>query len=226
MYPTRFLPIIMSVAMAVFAGASISSAFAGENLIKNPGFESGTDSWGLFVPDAEKTKGCRLSIETVGAHSGSSFADLSSDQFARFALSSNSGIKVAPGERYRVSLWIGADVSAKAKDKTPGVVLRFILRKGDADAADSPAVFVGLNNSVSLALLKKPFDLGKLAAPLPTQWTKVEAVFEIPAVEGGVDNMGLGIFWQETSGKIYVDDVVLEKVDPTTPLSPVVPSTL
>lgn len=223
MNPTRFLPIVMSVALAIFAGAGIQSAAAGENLIKNPSFESGNEAWSLFVPEAEKTKGCSFSVESTGAHSGMFCAVMNSDDFARYSLTSNGAIKIVPGERYRITAWIGADVAAKAADKTPGVVIRFILRKGNVDATDSPAVFVGLNSKVALAYLKKPYDLGNLAAPLPNQWTKVEAVFEIPTVEGGLDTMGLGIFGQNTSGKIYVDDVVLEKVDASTPLAPVVP---
>ncbi len=217
----KYLSHSLGLALAWFA-AAVQPAVAGSNLIQNPGFESGNTGWGLFVPAESKEKGCRFSVANAGAHSGQACAEMSSEQFARFALSPNGVIQIQPGERYRLVAWVKGEAGAQADGKTPGVVLRLILRKGNTDAAGNPAIYVGLNSKVAVVWLPQAPDLRKISTSIPSEWTKVEAVFEVPKIESGIDNMGLGVFGLETKGKVYLDDVELEKVDAQTPLSPVV----
>ena len=55
--------------------------------------------------------------------------------------------------------------------------------------------------------------------PLPADWTHLEAVIEIPQ---GIDSMGPVLYIWKAKGALYVDDFTFEKVDSSTPLTPVV----
>ena len=227
MSPQNFFPVphcagALALALTVFASVCAGTASA-QNLLSNPGFEADKAKWGLFVPGESQAQNCRFAISPKDAHSGAACAEVSSDQFARFSLTSNSPIAIKSGERYRVVAWVKAGPGAEVNEGTSGVVLRLMLRNGNSDAAGSAAIFVGLNGKVTV---KPREDMKAIGAAIPKEWTKTEAVFEIPAIKEGVDSMGLGVFGWATKGTFFVDDVSVEKVSETTALSPVVSSNM
>lgn len=191
------------------------------NEILNPGFESGKVDWYLFVPSESQDKACQYNLSSRESHSGKTCAEISSDDFARFGLSYKRRLFVNSGERYRVIAWVKADSSASVKNSTQGFLIRFVLTQGKADAPKSPAIFIGLNGNITIESLIEGTKLRGLAAPLPTEWTKVEAVVEIPVVKEGIDGMQMSLCGQNTRGTIWIDDVSIEKVSENTPLSPV-----
>ncbi len=183
---------------------------AADSLISNGGFEDGTTGWGLFVPDEAKDKNCRFDVVTDAPHSGVNCVRLQSDDFARFSIGTTF-IPVQPGEHYHVSVWVRADPAAHVLLKTPGFAIRLFLRQGNADA-DGGHLFIGPGNRVARNTPADP-----ASKSLPTTWTQIEAVVEIPP---GVDAIGPGLFCWRTKGAIYADDFSIEKVDASTPITP------
>jgi len=228
MHHSNILHKAAAVAFSVFLSAGFGiAAPSAENLIQNPDFESGTDGWIMFVPQSARESGCKFEIGRTGAHSGESYAALSSEDFARFALGAKKTISVTPKERYRFTMWVRAESGAEVKIRTQGVIIRFVLRHGKTDIPGVPAIFVGLNGNVAYQLMARGGSLaGVSTAALPSEWKKVEAVFDIPEINGDVDTMDFGIFGQDTKGLFCLDSMTLEKVDPSVPLSPVVFSSL
>ena len=207
----------MALTLTVFTCVSFNVARA-QNIIQNPGFELDKTGWGLFVPEESQPKNCQFVLSSKNAHSGSNGAEISSDDFARYSLTVNAPIPIKSGERYRVSLWVKAGPGAEVKEGTPGCVLRLVLRNGNSDTTGGGAIFIGMNGKVTV---RPNENLSPLSTPVPKDWTKVEAVVEIPVFTDGVDNMVMGLFGWYTKGTIYVDDVSVEKVSETTPVSPV-----
>lgn len=183
---------------------------AADSLIANSGFEEGILSWGIFIPDESKTQNCRFDVVSDSPHSGVNCARLQSDDFARFSVGT-ALIPVQAGEHYHVSVWVKADAAAQVLPKTPGIVIRLYLRQGTGDA-DGGHLFIALGNQVTR---NTPVD--PAAVTLPTTWTQIEAVVEVPP---GVDAMGPSLFSWRCKGIIYVDDFTLEKVDATTAVTP------
>lgn len=175
----------------------------GEDLVTNGDFENGTGGWTLFVPDESKDKNCLFDIVSTSPHSGTSCAHFKSDDYARFGISPATGIPVAAGEHYRVTAWVRADPAALVRAKSPGFVIRLNLREGGADATGGP-FYIEPGNVVSR---DKPTDS---FTALPKEWTKVEAVIEIP---NGVDTVFPALFSWWVAGSIFVDDFSFEKVD-------------
>jgi len=207
----------MALTLTVFTCVSFNAARA-QNIIQNPGFELDKTGWGIFVPEESQAKNCQFVLSSKNTHSGSNGAEISSDDFARYSLTANTSIPVKSGERYRVTAWVKAGPGAEVKEGTPGCVLRLVLRNGNSDTPGGGAIFIGLNGKVTV---RPNENMDPLNTPVPKDWTKVEAVVEIPVITGGVDNMGLGVFGWYTKGTIYVDDVSVEKVSEATFLSPV-----
>ncbi|PAW80110.1 MAG: hypothetical protein B9S32_01900 [Verrucomicrobia bacterium Tous-C9LFEB] len=212
------LRITLVVSMAALI--TLANGYA-TNEVLNPGFESGKVEWYLFVPPESQEKSCQYNLSNRESHSGKTCAEISSEDFARFGLSYKRRLFVNSGERYRIIAWIKADSGAAVKNSTQGFLIRFVLTQGKADAPKSPAIFIGLNGNVTIESLIDGTKLRGLAAPLPTEWTKVEAVVEIPVVKEGVDGMQMSLCGQNTRGTLWIDDVSIEKVSESTPLSPV-----
>jgi hypothetical protein len=198
----------------LLAVASLLILFCGnsraENAIPNGGFELGTAGWSAFVPDESKAKNCRFDVVHDNPHGGASCAVLASDDFARHAV----GVKpipVQPGEHYRVSAWVRADSKAVVKPGGAGFVLRLTLH--GSDSASSTNLNLVLGNRINLSHTPPPSD------PLPSVWTKTEAIIAVPAA---ISSIGVDLFVHYAKGAIYVDDVSFEKVDSSvaaTPLS-------
>ncbi len=51
---------------------------------------------------------------------------------------------------------------------------------------------------------------------IPREWTKIEGVFDMSADAASIN---VCLFMWNATGSVYVDDVVLEEVDASTPLS-------
>ena len=130
----------------------------------------------------------------------------------RFGVGAGLPIRVQAGEHYRVEAWVRADAAAELHAKAPGFVIRLNLRQGDADAAGEH-LYIELGNVVSRD------TPAESKAQLPKEWTKVEAVVEIPA---GVDElMSLRSSRErEWKGTLFVDDFSVEKVETSTPATP------
>ena len=190
----------------------------GPNLIRNPGFEDPTDapaSFSLFIPSDSQKDNCRYTISTDTFHSGKQAALMQADDFTRFSLGPNGTYPVVAGDTYRLGVWLKAGGDFQMESGSPGVVIRVNQTTG---TPPKPAgfTFIYLNNTISQA---GPPDYSPLpvSATLPTEWTHIEVIVKVPA---GVDRMVPGLFLWKAKGSLYVDDFTLQKVDPTTPLSP------
>jgi hypothetical protein len=184
-----------------------------EALVSNGGFENGAAGWGMWAPDESSDKGCRFDVVGDSPHSGAKCARLQSDDFARFCIGA-AMFPVHPGEHYSVSVWVRADPAAQVRKDSAGFAagfaVRLFLRQGNGDA-EGGHLFIGLGNRVARGT---PPDPG---SKLPMKWTQISAVVEIPS---GVDSMGPGLFSWWTKGAIFADDFSIEKVDASTPATP------
>ena len=191
-------------------GCPAIHAAAPDSVLSNGGFENGIAGWGIWVPDESKASNCRFDVVGDNPHSGVNCARLQSDDYGRFSVGCPT-IPVQPGERYHVSVWVRADPAALVREKTPGFVIRLYLGQGNSDAAGGH-LFIGPGNRVSRNIPADP-----VAETLPTTWTRIDAVVEIPA---GVDMMGPGLFSWWTRGTLFADDFSIEKVDASTAVTP------
>ncbi len=191
--------------MALFPFAA--SGEEPKSLVENGGFEQGSTGWSLFVPAESKEKNCRFSISSDAPHSGGHCMKMEADNYARFAVGLGN-FSAQPGERYRVSAWVRGN--AESQPGTAGFVIRLTLRKDGKDAQGGH-LFIGMDGRVTRN------EAPESAPAFPAQWTKVEAVVEIP---GGVDAFGPGLFFWSAKGSVYLDDIAVVKVDAATPLTP------
>ena len=209
-FPRFYRPLThLFAAASLLAGGFFGHVAAADSLASNGGFEEDAQGWKVFVPEESKEKNCRFDVVSEKPHSGANCARFQSDDFARFSIGSGL-IPVQAGERYRVTVWLRSDPSAEVRPKDPGFVVRLNLRQGSSDA-EGGYLFIGPGNKVTRSTPPDP------ELPLPTTWTKIEAVVEIPA---GVDAMGPGLFSWWAKGALYADDLSIEKVDSSTPATP------
>ncbi len=205
----QVLAVLLSLLLG-YIGIQMGSA---QELVGNGGFETGITGWSLFVPDESKGKNCRFDVVSDAPHSGTNCVRLQSDDFARFGIGTT-GFPVQPGDHYHISAWIRADAAAQVRPKAPGFIIRLNLRQGTGEAAGGH-LFIGPGNVVSR---ENPADS---SAGLPKDWTLVEAVVEIPP---GVDSVLPSIFSWWVNGTLFVDDFSIQKVDPSTPVTPLAPN--
>jgi hypothetical protein len=216
--PVKCLPLLIALVLAGLAfratadapPAPAAPAPAAASLITNGGFEDGIVGWGTYVPDESKLANCHFDVGSDSPHSGANCARLQTDDYGRFSVG-GALIPVQPGDHYHVSVWIRADSAAQVRAKAPGFVIRLHLSQGGADAAGGH-LFIAPGNRVTRDAPADP-----VSDSLPTTWTQIEAVVEIPQ---GVDSMGPGIFTWWTKGIVYADDFSIEKVDASTPATP------
>ena len=213
-YPLGWYPPVIILALLA-VGTFAAPARAAGPLVSNGGFEEGTTGWGIFVPEESQDKACGFDVVSVMPHSGAKSGRLHSDDYARFSIGT-AAIPVHPGERYRVTAWVRPDPAAHVRKGAPGFAIRLNLRAGNADAMGAH-LFIGLGNRVSLG--EAPAGS---TAPLPKDWTKVEAIVEIPA---GVDAILPSLFAWWVKGFIFVDDLSVEKVDASTTVTPLAQNT-
>jgi Carbohydrate binding domain len=218
----HFSPVKCLLLLAAMAGACLTiPSFAADpstppapppaaSLISNGGFEDGITGWGTYVPDESKAANCRFDVSTDAPHSGANCARFQTDDFGRFSIGS-AMIPVQPGEHYHVSVWIKAGSLAEVRPKAQGFVIRLHLSQSGVEAAGGH-LYIAPGNRVTRDAPADP-----VSDSLPTTWTQIEAVIEIPQ---GVDSMGPGIFSWWTKGTVYADDFSVEKVDASTPVTP------
>jgi len=94
-------------------------------------------------------------------------------------------------------------------------VLRLDPASGFPPTPAASLIFINLDGTVATGVFP-PMDM----KPLPTDWTHLEAVIEVPQ---GMDSMGATLFVWKAKGSLYVDDFTFEKVDSSTALTTVVP---
>lgn len=211
------------VATAFLAPIMALAAAPGVNLITNPGFELGDSNWTSFVPAESKEKNCTFSVSTVNPRSGKACGELKSADYARFSAGPRA-VESGPilaGERCRLTFWVRADTATLTRS-VPGFLVRMILWSEDGkQLPDDEALYVGVNGVVTLQSMSRRMDLSGYSDPLPTQWTKVEAVFDVPEMLNlGSCKLGRPEFFAHyTLGSIFIDDISLERVGKTVPLT-------
>ncbi len=183
-----------------------------QNLISNGDFELGTKGWAAFVPDDAKPNDCKVEVSGEDPHEGQSLR-LSCSGVSRFAATTViKGTEWVPGDRYRVSLWARAGEDFVRTPGTQG----FMIRMG---FFSDPVAWTPVAGGNFHLMTGNHTSVGSAPAggeDLPKAWTKMEGVFEIPADTAMVN---AALFICKGTGSVYVDDLVLEKVDATTPLS-------
>lgn len=189
-----------------------ASGLQAQNLFANGDFEIGTKGWAPFVPDDSKPNDCKIEVSSENPHEGQSLR-LSCNGTSRFAATTViKGMDWVPGDRYRVSLWARAGDDFQPTPGTPGFMIRigFYSDPTSWAPADGGNFHLTMGNQTSLG------GAPTRAEELPKTWTKMEGVLEIPPNTAMVNT---AIFICKGTGSVYVDDLVLEKVDNTTPLS-------
>jgi hypothetical protein len=181
------------------------TAFAVEppELIDNGGFESGTNSWVLFVPDESLEKHCEFTISNDNPHSGAACGKLTSGDIARFAVG-HKPVPVTAGDHYRVSAWYRGDSQTTYTPRTVGFAIRLTLSGGHH-------IQINAEGDVS------PGNPATLKNPMPTTWTQVNVVIKIPP---GVTTINGPELFSYAKGSLYVDDVSIQKVDSTVAVTP------
>jgi len=183
-------------------GGGLARADAGPELVTNPGFESGTQDWSVFVPDESMEKNCQFTISNDNPHSGAACGEMNAGDFARFAVA-HKPLAVNPGDHDQICAWFRADASTAYPPRTPGFAIRLMLNGGHHLQINAEGVIT-------------PSNPATLKNPMPTVWTQVSVVIEIPP---GVTTTSLE-FFSYAKGPLYLDDVSVQKVDPSVPVTP------
>lgn len=193
------------------------AAFANDSL-KNPSFESGDVGWSLFLPaEFVGTEAVKWEViqQSEESHEGQSAAVLTGTDPIRWGISATT-IRVSEGEKYRISAWVRFDQDAQILDK--GKVHAYLRATMlDSSGQDVDGNFfghfhIGLSGDVAGNV---KVDLLRVSE-LPTEWRQIEGLIQIPP---GVSKLNLTIFINGVIGKVYWDDVSIEKVPDETPLS-------
>ena len=192
-----------------------AAALFGDNLAANPGFEDKTAGWSMFAPlDTPTTANPQFSVVNEKPHSASACAKLWSDDFARYALGTKL-IPCVPKEHFRISVWMRAGPDFVPMPGTPGIVVRLAYQASGSNW-NGFSTFIEPNGATAQFKSEKPGDLAAVTS-LPIEWTKVEAVVEIPADPEGVKGFTPAIFVWRGKGAIYFDDFSVEKVEAASP---------
>jgi|GEM_PF-1741544 len=183
---------------------------ASASRLNNGGFENGKTDWYFWIPPEHRNKKCRFDIVNQGARSGQNCAIVQSEAMANCALSYR--VTANPGERYRASAWVHADETTQLQAGTPGAMLRITSWKDSKNQ---------LPGNFQVSFSGKIADAKHISLianqSLPTEWTKIEAVFEVPP---GTTSITVSLFNYFISGKLYWDDAELVPVGPEVPLTP------
>jgi hypothetical protein len=158
----------------------------------------------LFVNTDAVGAGCRLTPEA-----GTEIAILSSDRFARFGLRSEGAeMKVVPGQKYRLTVFVKAGGDFEIAKAAPGIVLRATLFDDTGKDASSGHCYVG-EGGVSFG---SAHSVGE--GRIPRDWTKIEGVMEVPV---GASRMRFFVFCWNTKGSLSVRSPSIQRVDGATP---------
>jgi len=207
---------LMTLAGVAFAGLAYCTPANAQNLVPNPGFESGNTGWGLFVPKESQGKVQPLQLTQTDVHGGTSALAVTVTDGARVGIGTKP-INVKPGEKYRFTAWVKFGDNAQYKPGSPAVYFRAtLLEAPDKDIADPlKHIQIGLAGTVA----RSPYTAKLSPTELPKGWTKLEGVFEVPPT---VNIIGPSLFLEGTSGTVYFDDISIELVPASTPLSRIV----
>ncbi len=198
--------------------APVGSPLFAENEIINPGFEQDAAAWNLQVAKQDEGKGIEMSVVAEAPRAGGTgekCLKLSSPLETRYSAAPGTRLKgVEPGEHYRISAWIKPGDSFACKPGALGFYIRATLFTAPGKDAPGGHLFFLPGEKVIYGRLPAGSD----AQPLPAGWSQVVALFEIPPE---TKLMALNFFVEGASGPLYLDDVALDKVAATIPLTPV-----
>jgi hypothetical protein len=183
----------------------LTASLSAQNMLQNEGFEKGMFSWGPWIPPESVTHAPVIEIAKGSAHTGTSALRLSSTTNSRFAVGSYPSIPVVVAGKYRVSAWYRAEPGAVVQGGQPGFVMRLNFKQDDAPpGTPHKHLYVGPSGAISKGIGRK------LTVPtLPTEWTAVDVVVEVPAQS---TSMFVTFFSWGLTGALLVDDVLVEKV--------------
>ena len=142
------------------------------------------------------------------AHAGSGAMELSSAGPSRYAvLQYLKSASFAAGQKYRVSAWVRAGDDFVASSKTPGFLLRISMF--GPGFSNSGMYFLGFNGMGG----DSPSVLA--GQEVPRTWTRIEGVFEMAA---NVEKVNVCLLVDSGVGRVFVDDVSIERVSDSTPV--------
>jgi len=189
----------------LFTGFCLTASLSAQNLLTNTGFERGMMNWVTFIPAESVAQAPVLEIAKGSAHTGTSALRLTSTTSSRFAVGNYPWIPVVTGERFRVSAWYRIEPGAVAKVGLPGFVMRVNFKQEGAPAGTpTKHLYVGPSGVISTGVEPK-----MVVPALPTEWTRIEAVVEVPA---DTNSMSVNFFSWGLTGAVLVDDALIEKV--------------
>jgi len=212
----KFLP-FFTLFFAIFG---ILQQIHADNLLKDPGFELENSAWRRFIPGSDyfqnspETKVDASCLDGSDPHSGSVAAVMESDS-KRWALTA-SNIRLDGGLKYRVEAWLKYAPGSTVQMNMPGAYVGVAFYSYDwEELCTQPPytrTFFGLPEGVV------DWQGRKLLFPEnpPEKWTKVSAVFQAPP-DSAYLNVGLCVHGLE--GKVFWDDVSVEEVDSSTPVT-------
>ena len=201
----------------VFVAAISAVPFVhAENLLPNPGFESGQEGWGLFIPADDTGAPVEFSVTKDDPHSGAASGVLKIEEPRRYGITCQKSFPVSPGEKYRLQAWVKFSKDARLEKNFPAAYIRATV--SDAARLELPDGLGHIHIGLAGEVARSP-SVAKLAVPgLPSGWRKIDAVIEIPP---DTAYLGFTLFDHGVVGTVFWDDVLFELVDPNTPLSKV-----
>jgi len=200
----RLSRISLLLSLLFAAGSNLRA----QELADNGGFESGTTGWAIYIPEESTDKNCTFTTVTDNPHSGAACAELNSSGPARFCIG-HEPIPLTPGAHVRISAWYRAGPQAQFAKRTPGFSIRLTFRK---DKANVPNAHI----QISAEGVASPGNPVVLTKPMPTEWTQVSVVIEVPP---NVDSASADLF-SYANGPLYLDDFSARKVAPTETVTP------
>jgi hypothetical protein len=200
-----------------FAAAALAyvQPLHADNLLNNPGFESGKSEWQACLPTDNKQAMVEWNVARSNPRNGGACAVLKSGEPVRWGISYRKSLIVTPGERYQIAGWVRFTNDDRNIGKEPLAYIRLLLRQppGVALAANNQGhLHVGLTGDVARSRSVNNLRTEKL----PEEWTQVKAVIEIPP---GIGLVGIQPITDDFVGTAYWDDFSFEPVPPGTPLS-------
>ena len=209
------LPIIsragLLIAVVAFGVACVP--LRAQTEVYHLGFEPEDEPAGVFIPNDSQDKKCTFEVVSNSPHSGGFCARMACDDFARFAIFPKREVPLSGAGRYRISVWTRAGEGFEIKDGLPGFFIRLNMPLSPPTITLFHILPDGRVCKDSIPYIKGP--------TLPTTWTQIGAVVEIPA---NISTLTTNLFVAGAKGEVFVDDLSIEKVADDTPLTPVVTS--
>jgi hypothetical protein len=196
---------LLSLLACTLALSVVNCANAQSNPVISQDFEANATSWKLFVPKESAEVTCSFTVENTAAHSGQKAARLTTSHNTRFGMRyvQPAPVPVVAGHHYRLTAWVKAGADFVAAPDSAGPVIRATLLDGQMkDAA-------GGHSYVDLQGVQRGEPTPLQGMSVPTNWTKIEGVVEIPP---GASNLILFVFNWNSSGTLWVDDVSMIEV--------------